>query len=360
MPITLTAPPAAEDTARRLPRSFRYMTPMQRGDDVRRLQDMLRRADPDGAGREITTIDGLFGPATRRAVLAFQARAGLPDIDGVVGPDTWAALWLALGAGGINAPATARGTLDAAVERSRRENGAGGVLARSLPALRAFHAVFDGGLRWRLTRKGLEIEGRVLPGQVGTPVAARNAFDWFGPEFRSAAIESEVPIELLVATACTESLGDTRRAGTREAAIRALRLEPGYESDEATPRRVSCGIMQTLISTAQSMMPELRVTRALLFDPAASIKAGALTIRSQAAQTRLDPPAVACAYNAGAVYRQDGPRNHWKMRQFPIGMPDHADRFVTFLNHAFRLIEADPTLPGPAAVPSLFRLLQSG
>ena len=357
MSVTLIAP-AAEAASRRLPRSFRLMTPMQRGDDVRGLQDMLRRADPDGAGREITVIDGLFGPATRRAVLAFQSRAGLPDIDGVVGPDTWAALCLALTAGGITAPATARGALAAAVAASRRENGAAGVLARTLPALGTFHAVFEGGLRWRLTRQGLEIEGRALPGQAGPPQATRNAFDWFGPDFRTAAVESEVPIELLVATACTESLGDTRRAATREAAMRALRLEPGYESDEATPRRISCGVMQTLISTAQAMLPELRVTRALLAEPAVSIRAGALYIRSQAAQTRLDPPAVACAYNAGAVYRQDGPRNHWKMRQFPIGTPDHADRFVIFLNHAFRLIEADPALAGPAEVPSLGRLLR--
>lgn len=36
-------------------------------------------------------VDGLFGPRTREAVLAFQADHGL-DTDGIVGPRTWAAL----------------------------------------------------------------------------------------------------------------------------------------------------------------------------------------------------------------------------------------------------------------------------
>jgi hypothetical protein len=366
MSLTLTDAAAADAAlARRLPRSFRYMQPMQRGDDVRRLQDMLRRADPQGAGREITVIDGLFGPAMRRAVMAFQARAGLPDVDGVCGPDSWAALWMALDAGGIaarseGAAAADRAALDAAVAQSRRENGAGGVLLRALPGLKVFHAVFDGGSRWRLTARGVEVEGRPLAGQAGGTQAAQNAFAWFGPEFRTAAIASEVPIELLVATACTEVLGNTRRYATRDAAMRAVREEPGYMSDDATPHRVSPGLMQTLISTAQQMMPELRVTRDLLFEPQHAIRAGALYIRSQAPQTRLDPPAVACAYNAGALYLQTGATNHWRMRQYPIGTPDHADRFVIFLNHIFRLVAADASLVGAAEVPSLFRMMNGG
>jgi len=359
MSLTLANTAGAE--ARRLPRSFRYMQPMQRGDDVRRLQDMLRRADPEGAGREITVIDGLFGPAMRRAAMAFQSRAGLPDVDGVIGPDTWAALWLALDAGSLRdtTQPEARAALNTAVAESRRENGPAGVLARALPALRQFHAVFEGGLRWRLTPQGVEVEGRPLPGQSGVPLAARRAFEWFGPELRSVAIETEVPIELLVATLCTEVLGATSRYPTRDAAMRAVREEPGYISDEATPHRVSPGLTQTLISTAQQMMPEIRVTRALLFEPSRAIRAGALYIRAQAPQTRLDPPAVACAYNAGAMYLQTGARNHWRMRQYPIGTPDHADRFVIFFNQIFRLATEDATLLGDPAVPSLFRALKS-
>ena len=54
-----------------------------------RVRDLQRRLAVAGypAGR----VDGLFGPQTARAVLAFQASHGLP-VDGVVGGLTWAAL----------------------------------------------------------------------------------------------------------------------------------------------------------------------------------------------------------------------------------------------------------------------------
>lgn len=61
-------------------RTLRLTSPLMRGDDVRAAQ----RA----AG---VTSDGLFGPATERAVKRLQRGAGLLD-DGVVGPLTWAAI----------------------------------------------------------------------------------------------------------------------------------------------------------------------------------------------------------------------------------------------------------------------------
>jgi hypothetical protein len=66
---------------------------------------------------------------------------------------------------------------------------------------------------------------------------------------------------------------------------------------------------------------------------------------------------VACAYNAGGVYAQTGGANHWRMRQHPIGTPNHADRFVVFFNQAMRLGASEPALLGGAEVPSFARML---
>ena len=59
-----------------------------KGDAVRELQTMLvaQGYDLPGSG-----IDGDYGPETRGAVLAFQDDRGL-KMDGIVGPETWAAL----------------------------------------------------------------------------------------------------------------------------------------------------------------------------------------------------------------------------------------------------------------------------
>ena len=60
--------------------------PMQRGDDVRDLQERLNRLGFDSG-----QVDGIFGPDTRDAVVDFQANVGLND-DGTAGPETVDAL----------------------------------------------------------------------------------------------------------------------------------------------------------------------------------------------------------------------------------------------------------------------------
>ncbi len=56
------------------------------GDAVRQVQQRL--ADHGW----IITVDGDFGPDTERVVREFQSNKGL-EVDGVVGPITWSALW---------------------------------------------------------------------------------------------------------------------------------------------------------------------------------------------------------------------------------------------------------------------------
>jgi soluble lytic murein transglycosylase-like protein len=186
--------------------------------------------------------------------------------------------------------------------------------------LTEFHA-FENSVRWRLTRSGVEIEGSGVERTKGAPRTAIAVWDAYGKDIKSAAKTYRVPAELIVATICTESGG---RAD-------AVREEPGYTSDQATPHRVSVGLTQTLISTAREAM-RLSLGREWLLVPANAISAGTAYIAGQARLTWLDPPLVAAAYNAGCLRHQDGARNRWKTRQYPIGTAQHVDRFVRFLN----------------------------
>ncbi len=66
-----------------------------------------------------------------------------------------------------------------------------------------------------------------------------------------------------------------------------------------------------------------------------SIRAGTAYIAQQRGKTLFDPPKMACAYNAGSIIRNTGAENRWKMRQYPIGTSEHADRFVRWFNDCF-------------------------
>lgn len=63
-----------------------FVRPGSTGPTVAAVQDRLSRRGWD------LVVDGLYGPATGEAIRAFQSWAGL-TIDGVVGPETWTALW---------------------------------------------------------------------------------------------------------------------------------------------------------------------------------------------------------------------------------------------------------------------------
>ena len=89
------------------------------------------------------------------------------------------------------------------------------------------------------------------------------------------------------------------------------------------------------------MVPDVEVNAAWLKVPDNSIHAGSAYIDHQRGQTLLDPPKVACAYNAGGVKTNDSPDNRWRIRQFPMGSGDQADRFVLWFNNCFRMFDRD-------------------
>lgn len=203
-----------------------------------------------------------------------------------------------------------------------------------------------GGVLWQLTREGLVVDGHLdrTPGALVTVPRVWSAYRDF---ILNSAIEYRVPVELIVATICTESGG---RAD-------AVRIEPGWKSDALNPARVSAGLMQTLIETARDTTGNTSLDRGALFDPATSIDAGTCYISEQRSRTHLDPPLVACAYNAGSLKRNDGEANRWKLKQYPIGTGAHADRFTQWFNDCFAFFALE-SASLPATAPSFVNLLR--
>jgi len=192
-----------------------------------------------------------------------------------------------------------------------------------------------GGIRWKLTSEGVSVEGTGIERTSGAPSTVTRAWETYSDAINGCASEYGVYCELILATMCTET----------SAKPSARRNEPGWTSDGETPDKVSLGLMQTLISTARNVLDDRSIDTEWLLVPANSIRAGTAYIAQQKPFTRLDPPLVACAYNAGGVYSNQGPTNRWKMRQFPLGTGEHCDRFVQWFNDAVAVVKQHPTRP---------------
>jgi hypothetical protein len=230
-------------------------------------------------------------------------------------------------------------------------------------SLTEFHG-FQDSIRWRLVPEGVELEGSGLERTRGEPLTVTRIWEQYSTHINRTARERRVPCALIIATIATESGGNAQ----------AIRLEPGYVADEVTPQKISVGLMQTLIRTAREAI-QMNVNRGWLLEPGNAIEAGTAYISQQARKTLLDPPLVACAYNAGGLYHQTGRENRWKLRQYPIGTGKHADRFIRFFNDACFVLsrhsirptvtheqclrtDQEPPRTGPGSAPSLDAAVQ--
>jgi peptidoglycan hydrolase-like protein with peptidoglycan-binding domain len=291
----------------RFSRNLRYDYPLSKGEDVLFAQRVLQKNGYTSVGQP----DGIFGRKTDGAVRKFQSDQGL-GVDGIIGPKTWAHL----------VPLAKRSP-----ESSKTPPGEPS-WEEILQPLQAWHRYRGKSDEWRLQKDGIAVNRQHPERTSGEPKTVRRIWKEFGLAILRWSENYQVPAELILATICTESSGNPS----------AKREESGYLSDEKTPSRVSIGLMQTLISTARVAVGRSDIDRPWLLDPDNSIQAGTAYIASQFKQTGFDPPKVACAYNAGRVVLNDSPTNRWKMRQFPIGTGEHADRFIKWFNDFYAVL----------------------
>ncbi len=201
-------------------------------------------------------------------------------------------------------------------------------------ALTEWHPGPFGGVRWRLTDVGVEVEGTGVERTRGEPITATRIWERWSEPINRLARAYRVPCVLIVGTICIESRGQED----------AVREEPGYVSDEETPARISAGLMQTLIKTARDTL-QMSLDRNWLLKGENSVQAGTAYIAQQSRITGLDPPLVGAAYNSGGLHEQTGAQNRWKLRQYPIGTGAYLDHFIPFFNDAVAVLAGHATRP---------------
>jgi hypothetical protein len=222
------------------------------------------------------------------------------------------------------------------------------------------HRKFPRSVLWRVTDAGVALEGDDHVFRTrGRPVTARRIWNDFRHELEAVSRGYQVPVALLVATAATETRGNPGAVrhepgyavelvsgippgagiGWLDAHHHELPLDAFVAADDATPHRVSPGLMQTLISTARVVLGEPSLGRAELLNPEVSIAAAAAYMRLQAdwppdRSTFLDPVLVAAAYNAGGLIQESSTDNPWRLRSHPRRTGAHISRFVRWYGDA--------------------------
>ena len=214
--------------------------------------------------------------------------------------------------------------------KPRREEAVAAPAGRiDLATMRRTHSAF-GGRAWRLSHAGVEVSGSV-PRTKGEPATVRRIWRTWRAPIMEASDRYGVPADLIVACIATETKGDPG----------ARRREPGFRSDEKTPDRVSYGLTQPLLSTAQWLMDDPSIGRGWLLDPGHNLKVCAAYIAWQAEHkgTGFDPVKVLAAYNSGGLYETN--RNPWHLRT----RAGHIDRGIAWFNDCHAAWAADDGAP---------------
>ncbi|MFG6463940.1 transglycosylase SLT domain-containing protein [Roseateles sp. DXS20W] len=237
------------------------------------------------------------------------------------------------GSGGFAAPLPAASAPAVATTDSLSEAARVAMGVRILPLLEPHN--YNGGASWQLTPRGVML-GAELPRTGGQPQTVARVWTQFGRAICQSARSNKVPVELIVATICTESLGDPE----------ASRVEPDG--------RRSVGLMQTLIDTARVVMRDPTIDATWLVRPENSIDAGTAYIANERRHSAFDPPQVAAIYNAGSL--RPAHDNRWRFAQY-VGSRTHVDSFVEWFNDCFAYFDSTPPdLVGGA--PSFWKLLK--
>jgi len=200
-----------------------------------------------------------------------------------------------------------------------------------------------GGVRWRVTPAGVEIEGSGLTRTKGEPRSVRLYWAFWGTYFLRASEATGVPVGLLMMTVATENGGCRLEDG--QPGVIPVRREPGYLDDAATPNKISVGPCHVLISTARAAMHNPMINRAWLQDRGNNILAAARYIAGQQAATGFDPILVAAAYNAGSI-REAKPGSRYFNRWHMVTYGNHLDRAAAWYGDACAMMAEAAAMAG--------------
>lgn len=209
-----------------------------------------------------------------------------------------------------------------------------------------------GGIQWRVTPLGVEIEGEGVQRTPGEPVTMRRLIHEWGSKIQAVCLITSIPAELLLMTIATEGALSYRDG---KLSYPPLRQEPGYVSDEGTPHRISFGPMHVLLSTYRSVMKTPKADRQDAMRLSHNLMAGALFMRSGLSTTGLDPILVAARYNAGSLVPADSRTsryyNRWHLRSYG----NHLDRAARWYGDACAVVRETEFQPSQWYKPTPIR-----